>query len=41
MGEFLAWTVGWALVLEYAIAQSAVSVGWSGYFSGTILNSWE
>ncbi|HET9355882.1 MAG TPA: amino acid permease [Sphingomicrobium sp.] len=37
MGEFLAWTVGWALVLEYAIAASAVSVGWSGYFSGTIL----
>lgn len=38
MGELLAWTVGWALVLEYAIAASAVSVGWSGYFTGTILN---
>ena len=38
MGELLAWTVGWALVLEYAIAASAVSVGWSGYFAGTILN---
>ncbi|MCJ7420969.1 amino acid permease [Sphingomicrobium astaxanthinifaciens] len=38
MGEFLAWTVGWALVLEYAIAAAAVSVGWSGYFAGTILN---
>ncbi|MXO50187.1 amino acid permease [Erythrobacter gaetbuli] len=38
MGEFLAWTVGWALILEYAIAASAVSVGWSGYFTGTILN---
>ncbi len=38
MGELLAWTVGWALILEYAIAASAVSVGWSGYFSGTILN---
>lgn len=37
MGEFLAWTVGWALIMEYAIAASAVSVGWSGYFSGTIL----
>jgi APA family basic amino acid/polyamine antiporter len=37
MGEFLAWTVGWALVLEYAIAASAVSVGWSGFFNGTIL----
>jgi APA family basic amino acid/polyamine antiporter len=38
MGEFLAWTVGWALIMEYAIAASAVSVGWSGYFTGTILN---
>ncbi|OBX18307.1 amino acid permease [Erythrobacter sp. QSSC1-22B] len=38
MGEMLAWTVGWALILEYAIAASAVSVGWSGYFTGTILN---
>lgn len=38
MGEILAWSVGWALVLEYAVAASAVSVGWSGYFSGTILN---
>lgn len=38
MGEFLAWTVGWALLLEYAIGASAVSVGWSGYFSGTILD---
>src|SRR3546814_6024208 len=37
MGEFLAWTVGWALILEYAVAASALSVGWSGYFSGTIL----
>jgi basic amino acid/polyamine antiporter, APA family len=38
MGELLAWTVGWALVLEYAVAASAVAVGWSGYFTGTILN---
>src|SRR3546814_7056111 len=38
MGEFLAWTVGGALILEYAVAASAVSGGWSGYFSGTILN---
>ena len=37
IGEVLAWTVGWALIMEYAIAASAVSVGWSGYFSGTIL----
>ena len=38
VGEFFAWTVGWALIMEYAIAASAVSVGWSGYFTGTILN---
>ena len=40
MGEFFAWTVGWALIMEYAIAASAVSVGWSGYFSGTILDQY-
>ncbi len=39
IGELLAWTVGWALIMEYAIAAAAVSVGWSGYFSGTILHS--
>lgn len=33
-GEVVAWTVGWALVLEYAIAAAAVSVGWSGYMVG-------
>jgi APA family basic amino acid/polyamine antiporter len=38
LGEILAWTVGWALILEYAIAAAAVSVGWSGYFTGTILD---
>jgi APA family basic amino acid/polyamine antiporter len=36
-GEFLAWTVGWALLLEYAVGASAVSVGWSNYFSDTVL----
>lgn len=39
MGEILAWTVGWALVLEYAIGASAVAVGWSGYFTGLLDNS--
>jgi len=33
MGELLAWIVGWALVLEYALGASTVSVGWSGYFT--------
>ncbi|WP_338466066.1 amino acid permease [Novosphingobium sp. ZN18A2] len=39
VGEVLAWMVGWALILEYAVAASAVSVGWSGYFMG-LLKSW-
>ncbi len=36
MGEVMAWTVGWALVLEYAVAAAAVCVGWSGYVMGLI-----
>ncbi|WP_157216730.1 amino acid permease [Flavisphingomonas formosensis] len=36
LGEFLAWIVGWALVLEYAVAASAVAVGWSGYIVGLL-----
>lgn len=38
LGESLAWIVGWALVLEYAVAAGAVAVGWSGYMNG-LLNS--
>ena len=38
MGELLAWMVGFALILEYAVSASAVSVGWSGYFTGTFLD---
>jgi basic amino acid/polyamine antiporter, APA family len=34
MGEFLAWMVGWALILEYGVAAGAVAVGWSGYANG-------
>ncbi len=36
VGELLAWMVGWALILEYAVAASAVSAGWSGYFMGLL-----
>lgn len=39
MGELLAWMVGWALILEYAVAAGAVSVGWSGYVLGLIENA--
>jgi APA family basic amino acid/polyamine antiporter len=33
MGEFVAWIIGWDLILEYLFAASTVSVGWSGYFT--------
>jgi APA family basic amino acid/polyamine antiporter len=36
LGEFLAWLVGWALILEYAVAAGAVAVGWSGYANGVL-----
>ena len=36
LGELIAWMVGWALILEYAVAASAVSVGWSNYFVGLL-----
>ncbi|MGH7948560.1 MAG: amino acid permease, partial [Candidatus Binataceae bacterium] len=31
MGEFVAWIIGWDLVLEYAVGAAAVASGWSGY----------
>lgn len=31
MGEFIAWIIGWDLVLEYALAAATVSVSWSAY----------
>ena len=33
MGRFMAWFIGWNLVLEYLAACSTVAVGWSGYFN--------
>lgn len=36
IGEFLAWLVGWNLILEYAVAGAAVAVGWSGYMTGLL-----
>ena len=33
LGEFVAWFIGWNLVLEYMFAASTVAVGWSGYLN--------
>jgi basic amino acid/polyamine antiporter, APA family len=33
LGEFIAWIIGWDLILEYLFGASTVAVGWSGYFS--------
>jgi APA family basic amino acid/polyamine antiporter len=38
MGELVAWLVGWALILEYALGASAVAVGWSGHMVGLLDN---
>ncbi len=32
MGEFLAWVIGWDLILEYLFCAPTVAVGWSGHF---------
>jgi basic amino acid/polyamine antiporter, APA family len=31
LGEFVAWIIGWDLILEYALGAATVAVGWSGY----------
>ncbi len=31
MGEFIAWIIGWDLILEYALGSATVAIGWSGY----------
>lgn len=31
LGEFMAWIIGWDLILEYLFASATVAVGWSGY----------
>jgi APA family basic amino acid/polyamine antiporter len=32
LGEFIAWVIGWDLILEYALGAATVAVGWSGNF---------
>ncbi|GAB4408975.1 MAG: hypothetical protein OHK0053_35780 [Microscillaceae bacterium] len=35
-GELMAWVLGWALVMEYAIGNIAVAISWSDYFTGLL-----
>jgi APA family basic amino acid/polyamine antiporter len=39
LGEFLAWIIGWDLILEYLFGASTVAVGWSGYMV-SFLEGW-
>ena len=41
LGELIAWVVGWALILEYTVAASAVAVGWSNYFVPLVEHSFN
>ena len=36
LGEFVAWIIGWDLVLEYAFGAATVASGWSGYLVGLL-----
>lgn len=36
MGRFMAWLIGWNMVLEYLVSASTVAVGWSGYFASLL-----
>jgi basic amino acid/polyamine antiporter, APA family len=38
LGEFVAWTIGWDLILEYAMGAATVAVGWSGYAVSLLRN---
>ena len=39
LGEFIAWIIGWDLVLEYALGAATVSIGWAGYFTTVLKNA--
>lgn len=39
IGQLVAWTIGWSLILEYSLVVSAVAVGWAGY-AAPLLESW-
>jgi len=40
MGEFMAWIIGWDLVLEYALGAATVAVSWSKYLN-ELLMKWD
>lgn len=33
LGEIIAWILGWALILEYAVSNIVIAISWSGYFT--------
>lgn len=35
-GELIAWVIGWALIMEYAIGNITVAISWSDYFTGLL-----
>ncbi|RYY09711.1 MAG: amino acid permease, partial [Chitinophagaceae bacterium] len=37
-GELIAWIIGWALILEYAIGNIVVAISWSGYFNNLLVH---
>lgn len=37
-GEVIAWVIGWALILEYAIGNVVVAISWSGYFNNLLVH---
>src|SRR5215471_19514849 len=36
MGEFIAWLIGWDLILEYMVGATTVAIGWSGYVTSVL-----
>src|ERR1700751_845270 len=36
MGEFIAWIIGWDLILEYMVGATTVAIGWSGYVTSVL-----
>ncbi len=36
LGEFIAWIIGWDLILEYAVGNVAVAIAWSGYLNSLL-----